>query len=99
MPRATDHIKEQIEFNKKIEENGFTYKTSDGIYFDTSKFTDYGKFANLNLEKLKEGARVEINEEKKNPSDFALWKFSPTDEQKTNGMGKSMGSRISGLAY
>jgi cysteinyl-tRNA synthetase len=68
MPRATEHIEEQIDLIKKIEENGFTYKTSDGIYFDTSKFADYGKFANLNLEKLKEGARVEINEEKKNPS-------------------------------
>jgi len=79
MPRATDHIAEQIELIKKIEANGFTYKTSDGIYFDTSKFNDYGKFANLNLEKLREGARVEINEEKKNPTDFALWKFSPTD--------------------
>ena len=82
MPRATDHIQEQIDLIKKIENNGFTYKTSDGIYFDTSKFADYGKFANLNLEKLKEGARVEINEEKKNPSDFALWKFSPTDEKR-----------------
>jgi len=79
MPRATEHIAEQIELIKKIEANGFTYKTSDGIYFDTAKFPDYGKFANLNLEKLREGARVEINEEKKNPTDFALWKFSPTD--------------------
>ncbi len=76
MPRATDHIQEQIDLIKKIEDNGFTYKISDGIYFDTSKFADYGKFANLNLEKLKEGARVEINQEKRNTSDFALWKFS-----------------------
>jgi cysteinyl-tRNA synthetase len=82
MPRATDHIQEQIELIKKIESNGFTYKTSDGIYFDISKFKDYGKFANLNLEKIREGARVEKNEEKKNPSDFALWKFSPTDEKR-----------------
>lgn len=82
MPRATDHIQEQIELIKKIEANGFTYKITDGIYFDTSKFADYGKFANLNLEKLKEGARVEVNEEKKNPSDFALWKFSPKDEKR-----------------
>jgi len=79
MPRATEHIAEQIELIKKNEANGFTYKTTDGIYFDTAKFSDYGKFANLNLEKLREGARVEINEEKKNPTDFALWKFSPTD--------------------
>jgi len=82
MPKATDHIQEQIDLIKKIEANGFTYKISDGIYFDTSKFADYGKFANLNLEKLKEGARVEINQEKKNPSDFALWKFSPINEKR-----------------
>lgn len=82
MPRATDHIQEQIELIKKIEANGFTYEISDGIYFDTSKFADYGKFANLNLEKIKEGARVEVNQEKKNPSDFALWKFSPKDKKR-----------------
>jgi len=82
MPRATENIQEQIDLIKKIEANGFTYKTSDGIYYDTSKFVDYGKFANLNLEKIKEGARVEVNEEKKNPTDFALWKFSPTDEKR-----------------
>ena len=82
MPRATDHIQEQIDLIKKIELNGFTYRTSDGIYFDTSKFADYGKFANLNLEKIREGARVEVNEEKKNPTDFALWKFSPTNEKR-----------------
>lgn len=78
MPRATEHIQEQIDLIKKIEKNGFSYKTSDGIYFDTSKFADYGKLANLNLEKIREGARVEVNEEKKNPQDFALWKFSPS---------------------
>jgi cysteinyl-tRNA synthetase len=78
MPRATETIDDQINLIKKIEKNGFCYKTSDGLYFDTSKFSDYGKFANLNLEKIKEGARVEINEEKKNSTDFALWKFSPS---------------------
>jgi len=82
MPKATDNIQEQIDLIKEIEKNGFTYKTTDGIYFDTSKFSDYGKFANLNLEKIREGARVEKNEEKKNPSDFALWKFSPTNEKR-----------------
>lgn len=74
--KATDHIKEQIEMIEKIEKNGFTYKIDDGIYFDTSKFPGYGDFAKLNLEQLKEGARVEVNAQKKNPSDFALWKFS-----------------------
>lgn len=78
MPRATECITDQINLIKKIETNGFTYKTSDGIYFDTSKFSDYGKFANLNLEKIKEGARIEVNEEKRNSTDFALWKFSPS---------------------
>lgn len=82
MPRATENIEEQIDLIKKIEANGFTYKTSDGLYFDTSKFKDYGQFANLNLEKLREGARVEKNKEKKNPTDFALWKFSPKDEKR-----------------
>ena len=79
MPRATENIQEQIDLIKKIEANGFTYKTSDGIYFDTAKFGDYGKFANLNLGKIREGARVEVNEEKRNPTDFALWKFSPKE--------------------
>jgi len=74
--KATEHIKEMISFIKKIEKNGFTYKTSDGIYFDTSKLSNYGILANVSLEKLKEGARVEKNPEKKNPTDFALWKFS-----------------------
>lgn len=76
MPRATENIPEQIELIQKLEEKGFTYKTSDGIYFDTSKLDDYGKLAKLDLENLREGARVEANSEKKNPTDFALWKFS-----------------------
>ncbi len=75
--RATDHIKEQIELIKKLEEKGYTYRTSDGIYFDTAKFPNYTKLSGQNIEALREGARVEKNEEKKNPTDFALWKFSP----------------------
>lgn len=74
--KATDHIAEQINLIKQLEAKGFTYQTSDGIYYDTSKFKDYNKLSHLNLEELKEGARVEKNEEKKNPTDFALWKFS-----------------------
>jgi cysteinyl-tRNA synthetase len=74
--KATDHIKEQINLIKILEKKGHTYKTSDGIYFDTAKITDYHKLSHLNLETLREGARVEKNEEKKNPTDFALWKFS-----------------------
>ncbi|MFA5175286.1 MAG: cysteine--tRNA ligase [Patescibacteria group bacterium] len=74
--RATDHIKEQIKLVKKLEKKGFVYKTADGIYFDTSKLSDYGKLARLNKDELMAGARVEIGG-KKNPTDFALWKFSP----------------------
>ena len=75
--RATEHIQEMIALIKQIEQNGYTYKTSDGIYFDTSKISDYNKLSGMPLEKLREGARVEYNPEKKNPTDFALWKFSP----------------------
>jgi cysteinyl-tRNA synthetase len=75
--KATDNIPEQIALIEILEKKGFTYKTSDGIYFDTSKFPKYNQLSHLKLEDLEEGARVEINEEKKNPTDFALWKFSP----------------------
>lgn len=74
--KATDHIKEQINLIKTLEKRGFTYKTSDGIYFDTAKFKNYSKFAHLQLENQKAGARVEVGEEKRQPWDFALWKFS-----------------------
>ncbi len=78
--KATDHIKDMIKFIKKIEKNGYTYKTSDGIYFDTSKLSDYGKLAGLDkkkIEGLKPGARIRFSAEKRNVTDFALWKFSP----------------------
>jgi cysteinyl-tRNA synthetase len=73
--KATDHISEQIEFVQTLTNKGFTYETPDGIYFDTTKINDYGKLANLKKQNLKTGARVEIGY-KKNPHDFALWKFS-----------------------
>ncbi|MFH1564790.1 MAG: cysteine--tRNA ligase [bacterium] len=80
--KATDYITEQIEFVKKLEEKGLTYTISDGIYFDTSKYPDYAKLGKLNLEGQEEGARVGKVEGKKNPTDFALWKFSPKDEKR-----------------
>ncbi len=73
--KATEHIQEQINLIKTLEKKGFTYKTSDGIYFDTSKFKDYPKLAKINIEGLQEGKRV-AKSEKKNKTDFALWKFS-----------------------
>lgn len=75
--RATDYIKEQVALVARLMEKGFTYKTSDGIYFDTSLIKDYNKLSHLTLKDLQEGARVEKNPEKKNATDFALWKFSP----------------------
>ncbi len=80
--RATDHIPEQIEMVKKLEEKGFTYIIEDGVYFDTSKLSDYGKLARLDKDALKAGARVEMVAGKKNPTDFALWKFSPKNEKR-----------------
>jgi len=77
--RATDHIKEQIELVKILEKNGFTYKIDDGIYFDTGKLKDYGYLARLNLAEQKAGARVTQVPGKKNPTDFAVWKFTPSD--------------------
>ena len=75
--KATDTIPEQIALVEALEEKDYTYRTADGIYFDTSKFKDYTKLSHQDLEALKEGARVERNPEKRNPTDFALWKFSP----------------------
>jgi cysteinyl-tRNA synthetase len=74
---ATDYIKEQIVFIQILEQKGFTYKISDGIYFDTSKFPNYTKLSGQNISELKAGARVEMVEGKKHLTDFALWKFSP----------------------
>ena len=73
--RATDYIADDIEAVDKMTENGFTYETSDGIYYDTAKFADYAKFARLDLAGLKAGARVGYSDEKRNVSDFAVWKF------------------------
>jgi len=71
--RATEHIQDQIDLIKKIQNNGFAYKTDTGLVFDTSKFGDYAKFANLDLEKQYAGSRVEVDTQKKKPWDFLLW--------------------------
>lgn len=83
MPHATDYIKEQIELVKKLEDLGFTYKIEDdGIYYDTSKFPAYGQLTGGSVSGNRAGARVEFNDKKRNPSDFALWKFSPKDAKR-----------------
>lgn len=79
--KATDHIQEQINLVKKLSEFGYTYKTVDGIYFDTSRLSDYGKLARLNVSGLEAGIRVEMGQ-KRNKTDFALWKFSVPGEKR-----------------
>ena len=73
-PRASAYIDSQIAIIKTLEEKGYTYQTSDGVYYDTARFPDYGKLGNIHIEGQKEGARVEANPEKRNPADFNLWK-------------------------
>ncbi|MBI5403033.1 MAG: cysteine--tRNA ligase [Ignavibacteriae bacterium] len=80
--KATDNIKEQIDMIKCLEAKGYTYTTADGVYYDTSKFPEYGKLAMLDIEGLEEGKRIQFSDEKKNKTDFALWKFSPKDEKR-----------------
>jgi len=93
--KATEHIKEQIKTIKKIAKNGFTYKTSDGIYFDTSKLPDYGSLTNQDFEQLKAGLRVAMGE-KKNSTDFALWKFSKAEDKRQMEWGSPWGKGFPG---
>jgi cysteinyl-tRNA synthetase len=80
--KATDHIPQQIDLIRRLEEKGFTYTIDDGVYYDTAKFPGYASFARLDLDEQQEGARVAVNTQKRNQSDFALWKFSPKDHQR-----------------
>lgn len=79
--RATDYIAEDMEAVDLMTANGYTYETRDGVYFDTSKFPEYADFAGLDLEGLKAGARVGFSSEKRNVSDFAVWKFIQPGEK------------------
>jgi cysteinyl-tRNA synthetase len=81
-PKPTEHIAEQIDMVKTLLDKGFAYHIDDGIYYDTSKFPTYGALTGQNLDDLKAGARVEPNPQKRNPTDFALWKFSPKDKKR-----------------
>ncbi len=79
--KATDHIAEQIDFISDLEKKGFTYRTSDGVYFDSTRLDNYGHLARLDIEGLKAGARVDQGE-RRSVTDFALWKFSPENEER-----------------
>jgi cysteinyl-tRNA synthetase len=81
--KATDHVREQIDLVRTLEEKGYTYVIEgDGVYFDTSKLSDYGRLARLDVEGLKAGARIDVVEGKRNPTDFSLWKFSPVGRKR-----------------
>ena len=82
IPKATEYIEQQLALVRTLKNKGYTYQISDGLYYDTAKFPTYGNFADLDLDAQKAGARVEFNPEKRNPSDFALWKFTPEDENR-----------------
>lgn len=78
--KATDHIADMLEFVEALVEKGYGYETSDGVYFDISKFPSYGKLSgNTRLDDNIAGARVDVNSEKRNPADFALWKKAPKE--------------------
>ncbi len=79
-PKATEHIDEMIDIVKVLEEKGFGYETSDGIYFDIAKLgNEYGQLSKIDLEEQIAGARVEVNSEKRHPADFAVWKKAPKE--------------------
>ncbi len=84
---ASEYITEEIALVKTLEEKGYTYEISDGVYFDISKFPTYGKLGNINLEKLRSGARVEVNLEKRHPADFVVWKKGELGWESPWGMG------------
>ena len=80
-PKATDHIQEMIELIKNLIEKNFAYVSKNGVYFSVSKFKEYGKLSKKKIEDLVSGARIEVDETKNDPLDFALWKFA-SDEPK-----------------
>lgn len=82
LPKATEHIPEQIELIQKLAHKGYTYVIDDGVYYDTAKFPKYADFAQLDIDEQQAGKRVSFNEQKRSPTDFALWKFSPKDHQR-----------------
>ncbi len=79
-PKATDHIEDMIKFVKVLIEKGYAYEVDGDVYFEVAKFKDYGKLSKKNINELMAGARIDVNEKKKNPLDFALWKRSKENE-------------------
>ena len=79
-PKATEHIDEMIQFVKALIDKDFAYEVDGDVYYEVEKFKDYGKLSKKNIDELLAGARIDVNEKKKNPLDFALWKKSKENE-------------------
>ena len=79
-PKATEHIGEMIKMIKTLEEKGYAYKSEDGVYFDTQAYEGYGKLSGRNMDDMQAGARIKVNDSKKHPMDFALWKLEKPGE-------------------
>ena len=75
-PKATEHIQDIIEFIKKLVDKEVAYVSNNGVYFAVSKFSEYGKLSKKKIDELQSGSRIQIDETKKDPADFAVWKFS-----------------------
>ncbi len=78
-PKATEHIKDILDFIEKLIIKGIAYTSKNGVYFSVSKFPEYGKLSKKKIDELQSGARIEVDEAKNDPLDFALWKFSDTE--------------------
>ncbi len=79
-PKATEHIAEMIELIKRLEDKGIAYKAGEDVYYEVRKFPEYGKLSGRSLEEMMAGARIEVDEKKRDPLDFALWKASKPGE-------------------
>ena len=83
-PRATEHIPDIIKFIERLKEKGFTYEVDGDVFYDVNKFKDYGKLSKQSIDEIQAGARIEIDERKKNSYDFVLWKRAKEGEPKWN---------------
>ncbi|MEK9132992.1 MAG: cysteine--tRNA ligase [Patescibacteria group bacterium] len=84
-PRATEYIKQMVELVETLISKGFAYATADGVYFEVSKFREYGKLSGQKLDELQSGARIAVDDKKKSPLDFALWKAAKEGEPAWDG--------------
>ena len=82
LPKASEYVPEQIALVKRLEERGLTYLINDGLYYDTAQWPEYGKLAQTDRRGLQPGIRVDFNPQKRNPTDFALWKLTPAGQKK-----------------